>query len=571
MIDLIPRIIAIGMDRSGGPEIAAYFQAAGAKVVSGLTRPVALDITLSLRNGQDPLSKWPKGKVFVDLYSDTNPRLPILYGFAHFEFLAQRLPDAVFLLNRRAKADWLAARHAARNGQFAGGQVNAALGNQTEQLEQWSKEWDAHHKAVRGTFGQQDRLIDLDMDGDWQTQLAGDLELLYAFPPPHAAPLPKPAAILAAPVRTASRLKGTKAQMAQAIAEFSLGKRDLQITRYVPPNAHQWAQWDGVSRVKHLTGSDYPISPLTDRPSDGFVPDDTPDHRANRILAHLNEMRHWLRPGVPVTSDLRDARGYGQGQKNPPFPLFTYNRKPRARNCVLWPLGGYHTPYTDHYVSVEPRDTIPFQDKIDQCVWRGNLTGLSVKALTPPDVARSGGQRLMNALGKPTLTESEWELLRSQLNTLTRFNLTHRLRASPDFDFALVLPPVRKGLANVPGFGRYLGKPRPVPWFYRYKYIASLSGHDTGSNFLMGVNSNSLVFKEDEDWELFYSDLYKPWQHYVPIAKGGTDIEDKLEWARSHPDKALDITKAARAVSAQLADLRVRHAFLGDIAETALG
>src|SRR5699024_2437930 len=97
---------------------------------------------------------------------------------------------------------------------------------------------------------------------------------------------------------------------------------------------------------------------------------------------------------------------------------------------------------------------------------------------------------------------------------------------------------------------------------YRFRYILSLPGYDTGSNFLMAANSGSVVMKAEDGWELFYTPLFRPWEHYIPLASDTSDAEEKLDWARRHPDKCRAMVRAANTACAGLADLRLRHATL---------
>ena len=124
------------------------------------------------------------------------------------------------------------------------------------------------------------------------------------------------------------------------------------------------------------------------------------------------------------------------------------------------------------------------------------------------------------------------------------------------------LPPERRVLAP---FCRWR---EPLDWHYGYRYIASLSGHDTGSNFFTAANSNAVVMKEEDGWELFYTGAFRPWQHYIPLAPGAGDIEEKLAWARENPARCAEMTGASQAMCARFASPKHRREILHLILDT---
>jgi len=46
----------------------------------------------------------------------------------------------------------------------------------------------------------------------------------------------------------------------------------------------------------------------------------------------------------------------------------------------------------------------------------------------------------------------------------------------------------------------------------------------------------------------------EPWVHYVPLAPGLADVDEKVKWALDHPDKAERIASASTAFMRQFAD-----------------
>jgi hypothetical protein len=95
-----------------------------------------------------------------------------------------------------------------------------------------------------------------------------------------------------------------------------------------------------------------------------------------------------------------------------------------------------------------------------------------------------------------------------------------------------------------------------------------MRGYDTGSNFISAVNSNSIVLKEEDGWELFYSPLFRPWESYIPLAPGLHDLEEKLDWARSNPGRCKEMSATAQAACKYLGMPLWRSLLLRTIVES---
>lgn len=160
-----------------------------------------------------------------------------------------------------------------------------------------------------------------------------------------------------------------------------------------------------------------------------------------------------------------------------------------------------------------------------------------------------------------------WEDALADLDCVPRYNAVKTLRNDPDFEIAFVLRDKWKRLSKTPAFAGLTSPKRPRDWFYQFRYVLSLAGNDTGSNFLSAAASNSLILKEEDGWELFYTDAFKPWVHYVPLADGAQDIREKLAWARAHPQDCANMAHASRAMFDKFANPNNRHAILQGIAD----
>ena len=99
-------------------------------------------------------------------------------------------------------------------------------------------------------------------------------------------------------------------------------------------------------------------------------------------------------------------------------------------------------------------------------------------------------------------------------------------------------------------------------YFHRFRYQLTLAGYDHGSNFIGAINSQSVLLKEEDGWEVYYLGRFKPWIHYIPVELYCADIQEKLAWARLNPDRCQAMSLAARAEVRRLANPLARRQIL---------
>jgi hypothetical protein len=402
----------------------------------------------------------------------------------------------------------------------------------------------------------------LDMTEGWEKRLS---RLLATRPRRTGsdAPLPAPLQIHRPAIAPEDR------PLLDEMLHHALGQRaaPAETVAQVKTASEIWCRWDKTG-VTDKDGKPFPIQPFETAGGTVFIRRGHSE-KLHRAVAFLSG---YASHGgtAPVTSDFADARFFGTGRHNTPDrPVFSNARRAGARNMVLWPLTGYHRPFAESYVSTTPFDQTGFWEKEDLCVWRGALTGRSKEALNPAGYAPTGTRPLLIALDEAAPGSPEAEDLIAQMRTITRFHVTERVQGHPSYDFALSIPGGHGQAQRHAPIARLL-KPRvPRDWTRRFRYVCSFSGYDTGSNFLGVVNSFSLCFKEEHGWETFYSGSYKPWEHYVPLALGATDLDERLDWARANPARCAEMVRAAQALSARIAHLPFRSALLSAIAEEA--
>ena len=79
-----------------------------------------------------------------------------------------------------------------------------------------------------------------------------------------------------------------------------------------------------------------------------------------------------------------------------------------------------------------------------------------------------------------------------------------------------------------------------------YKYIIHIDGHVSAFRLSSEFSMNSVLLIVESDWKIWYSDLLKPYEHYVPVKKDLSDIIDQVKWCKNNDDKCKQIVENAR-------------------------
>jgi len=82
-----------------------------------------------------------------------------------------------------------------------------------------------------------------------------------------------------------------------------------------------------------------------------------------------------------------------------------------------------------------------------------------------------------------------------------------------------------------------------------YKYILDIDGNaSTWDATAWKLNSGSVIFKADSNWEQWFYDEYKPWVHYVPVADDFSDIQERYKWSEANQEKCEEMIRNAKAL-----------------------
>jgi hypothetical protein len=80
-----------------------------------------------------------------------------------------------------------------------------------------------------------------------------------------------------------------------------------------------------------------------------------------------------------------------------------------------------------------------------------------------------------------------------------------------------------------------------------YKYILDIDGNaSTWDATAWKLNSGSVIFKTDSNWEQWFYEEYKPWVHYVPVADDFSDIQERYKWCEASPEKCEEMIRNAK-------------------------
>ena len=80
----------------------------------------------------------------------------------------------------------------------------------------------------------------------------------------------------------------------------------------------------------------------------------------------------------------------------------------------------------------------------------------------------------------------------------------------------------------------------------KYKYIIHVDGHVSAFRLSYELSMNSVILIVKSKWKIWYSDLLKPYVHYIPIKEDLSDIIDIIKWCRNNDKKCQEISKNAK-------------------------
>lgn len=99
----------------------------------------------------------------------------------------------------------------------------------------------------------------------------------------------------------------------------------------------------------------------------------------------------------------------------------------------------------------------------------------------------------------------------------------------------------------------HLGASIPQSEQLSYKYILDVDGYArTWDAWAWKMQSGSVVLSPDSPWESFFTRLFDPWVHFVPMANDFSDLSDKLAWCAAHDADCQQMAQQAKQRAQQV-------------------
>ena len=94
-----------------------------------------------------------------------------------------------------------------------------------------------------------------------------------------------------------------------------------------------------------------------------------------------------------------------------------------------------------------------------------------------------------------------------------------------------------------------------------YKYLIAIDGNSWPSSLQWQLFSYATILKQESDFLEYYYNALKPYVHYVPYRTDCSDLEEKINWLKSHDAQAQEIAKNARAFADENISLETMAAY----------
>lgn len=562
---LTRKFFQIGYNRCGTTFIAGLFRMNGIPTVHWEEGALAEDIAYAKLAGRPPLQHWADRIVaFTDMESVRYVNMPVVEAFKEYAFLDRSFPGSVFLLNTRRVEDWVASRYMHRGGSYARTYAAIRGVGLADLGDIWAEEWHQHLAGVRAYFGDRPEFVEIDIDQaapqDYCRALAPFFELPKYPEPPGAevrqrrdgyrlqleqmvnAPLPA--------LSTSQRQ-----ELAGRIAGFACPAKVRQAATGLDACSGQVVTFDAAKgEIRNRSGDFLPVQ----RGPDGRFHLDPGRLRWLEPVAAVNDIALICDKGV-YQLDMRPACPLGIGaERQVGGPLLVPSRRAGAENLFLWPMPRHHRPGNDAFLGLPSQDELPFDQKLDRAFWRGTLTGYA-RGDGGPDLDRPAEDAVQAVLQSAAYGAPLRGLLEQ-----SRLAFVAAYAGSPDVDAALqVQGKTAEALHRAGRAALIASADMPEPLSHRY--LICLGGAAGPDELTRLANSNSVLLKEEDGWQNVFSDLFRPWQHYIPLEYGGGDLARQLVWARTHPEECLAMSQAARDLCAALADPDLRRAHLEQV------
>lgn len=241
-------------------------------------------------------------------------------------------------------------------------------------------------------------------------------------------------------------------------------------------------------------------------------------------------------PNLYYLFDTEDARAFDYKSfygTSLPLPVFQYHRRKGLSSLVV-PLHNFHNCPSWNIPFI--RDSAKFDEKIPKIFWRGALSGTIIFQDKLVFIIPIVNDRSLDVDEKKRI-----------LRSAARFLLCEYSQDCDFIDAGLIMKSM-PAYPDPPEFLIPLTRPRATHHEQlSYRYLLALDGNDGPSSWYWQLQTNSLIMRQESEWEMFADNYFKPWIHYVPIAGNLNDIYDKFSWCENNRDSCKKIIGNAQA------------------------
>ncbi len=169
---------------------------------------------------------------------------------------------------------------------------------------------------------------------------------------------------------------------------------------------------------------------------------------------------------------------------------------------------------------------VPWEQKKDILFWRGSSTGISSSGL--------------------------WR----DLQRIKLCELASNAKNQALFDVGLSsIVQLNKNDENEIKTLGYLKDHKSIKLINSFKYLIDVDGNSNAwSSLFLKLLSGSIVLKVESvgGYRQWYYDRLIPWQHYVPVNKNLSDLQEKLDWLRDNDQEAKKIARSGEFLMASM-------------------
>jgi hypothetical protein len=168
----------------------------------------------------------------------------------------------------------------------------------------------------------------------------------------------------------------------------------------------------------------------------------------------------------------------------------------------------------------------PWEQKIPVAIFRGSTTGCGTTIDTNPRirVADISFRTQPDENGIPYLDAS-----------ITKWNVRPR-----KLHYEKYLKTIDK--TSFP-FG--LGSFKSPSEQSRHKYIIHIQGHVSAFRLSLELSMGSVILMVDSPWKVWFSDMLKPYEHFVPVNSSMDNLVDQIKWCRENDEQCKQIAENA--------------------------